>query len=162
MTYPGLSPVVASQPTRIADGVALTGILPIFEVMNSHALIPALADLTTGLPLRNAEQALAVNVKGRGIVLITGCGHPTLPKLVARSQAAFDAPVVGVIGGLHLTEVPDSVVQGDIALLQGLNAQVVGLSPHDSDPPVIERFRAAFPAVYQEVMVGQPIRLTGH
>lgn len=160
MTYPGLNPIVASQPTKIADGVALTGVLPIVEVMNSHALVPALADMTTGLPLRNAEQALAINVSGYGIILITGCGHPTLPRLVARSQAAFDKPVVGVIGGLHLTEVPDAMVQGDVDLLKGLSAQLVGLSPHDSDSVVIDRFRAAFPVTYRDVMVGRPIRLS--
>ncbi len=114
MSYPGLSPIIVSKPVKITQGVASTGIFPIFEVMNSHATFPALADLTTGLPLRNSEQALAINVKGRGIVLITGCGHPTLPKLVARSQVAFDAPVVGVIGGLHLTDVSEQVVKSDI------------------------------------------------
>lgn len=159
MSYPGMNPVVASQPTKIAEGVALTGIFPFAEVMNSSALFPALADLTTGLPLRNTEQALAVNVDGRGVVLITGCGHPTLPNLVARSQAAFDAPVIGVIGGLHLAGAPDKVVETDINVLKHLNVQLVGLSPHDSDAGVIERFRKAFPSVYQDVMVGRMISL---
>lgn len=161
MTYPGLSPITASRPMKIADGVASIGSMPFAEVMNSRALIPFLADATTGLPLRNTEQALAVNVSGRGVVIITGCGHPTLPKLVARAQAVFKEPLIGVIGGLHLTGAPISVVQGDIDMLKGLNAQVVGLSPHDSDAGVIERFRAAFPAAYQDVTVGRAIWVAG-
>ncbi len=161
MTYPGLSLITASRPMKIAKGVASTGSLPFAEVMNSSALIPFLADATTGLPLRNTEQALVVNVSGRGIVIITGCGHPTVPKLVARAQAVFKEPVIGVIGGLHLAGAPAAVVQTDIDLLKRLNAQLVGLSPHDSDAGVIERFRAAFPASYQDVMVGRAFRLAG-
>ena len=47
------------------------------------------------------EQALAVNVEGKGIVLIIGCGHQTLERAVARTETLFDAPLYGVIGGLH-------------------------------------------------------------
>jgi 7,8-dihydropterin-6-yl-methyl-4-(beta-D-ribofuranosyl)aminobenzene 5'-phosphate synthase len=148
MTYPDLSPLVVGQPIKIAEGVASIGILPFTEVMD-----------TAGLPTRNTEQALAVNVAGRGVVLVVGCGHPGLPKLVARTQAAFAEPVVGVVGGLHLTGASDTIVQGDVALLQGLHAHLVGLSPHDSDASVIERFRTALPAVYRDVMVGRAIRL---
>ena len=148
MSYPGLTPVIADQPARIAEGVATIGTLPFVEVIN----LP-------GVPVRNTEQALVVNVASRGIVLITGCGHPTLPRLVARAQAVFAEPVVGVIGGLHLTGAPAAEVQADIDLLKGLQAQLVGLSPHDSDTQVINTFRQAFPGAYQEVSVGKPIRL---
>lgn len=158
MTYPGLVPVVASQPTKIGRGVALTGVMPFAEIMNNGALIPILADVTTGLPIVNYEQALAVYVEGRGIVLITGCGHPTVPRLVARAQAAFSAPVTGIVGGLHLGGAPSDVVESDIHLLKNLNVQLVGLSPHDSDLTTIGRFRGAFRDAYKEVEVGRIIR----
>ena len=47
------------------------------------------------------EQALVVHVAGQGLVLITGCGHPTLERLVIRAESLYDLPVVGVVGGLH-------------------------------------------------------------
>ena len=47
------------------------------------------------------EQALAVNVEGKGLVLIIGCGHQTLERVVARTEALFDIPLYGVVGGLH-------------------------------------------------------------
>lgn len=147
MTYSGLAPVVATEPVKLADGVALIGTLPFLEVID----LP-------GVPLRNTEQALAVNVAGKGIVLITGCGHPTLPVLVARAKAVFGQPVVGVIGGLHLAGAPAETVQADIQLLKSLSAQLVGLSPHDSSPVELGAFRQAFPGVYQDVKVGRPIR----
>jgi 7,8-dihydropterin-6-yl-methyl-4-(beta-D-ribofuranosyl)aminobenzene 5'-phosphate synthase len=148
MNYHGITPVVSACPTKIAERVAVIGTLPFAEVMGD-----------AGLPDRNFEQALAVNVAGRGVILIVGCGHPGVPKLVERAQAALGQPVVGVIGGLHLQGASEAVIQCDIDLLRSLDAQVVGLSPHDSDAAVIEQFRRAFPAAYQDVMVGQTIRL---
>jgi hypothetical protein len=43
--------------------------------------------------------------------------------------------------------------------VQALNPQLVAVSPHDSSPDALQAFRAAFPAVYQDIKVGQPIIL---
>ena len=139
-----LSPVVSSSPTKIAEGVAVIGTLPFAETMGDP-----------GLPDRNWEQALAVNVAGRGVILIIGCGHPGVPRLVERAQAALGQPIAGVIGGLHLQGAPEAVISHDIDLLRRLDVQAVGVSPHDSDAAVIDRFRRAFPAAYRDVMVGR-------
>lgn len=148
MNYPGINPVVSACPAKIAEGVAIVGTLPFAEIMGN-----------AGLPDRNFEQALAVNVAGRGVILIVGCGHPGVPRLVERAQAALGQPVVGVIGGLHLKGASEAVIQYDIDLFRRLDVQVVGLSPHDTDATVIERFRRAFPAAYRDVTVGQTIGL---
>jgi len=49
-----------------------------------------------------AEQALGVNVRGRGLVLVTGCGHPQIERMLAAAERVVEAPVYAVIGGLHL------------------------------------------------------------
>lgn len=108
---------------------------------------------------RNAEQVLAVNVAGQGIVIVTGCGHQNLPKLLAQTQALFAEPVIGIVGGLHYENADAQAVQPYIQMLQELQPQLVALSPHDSGEPARQAFRAAFPAVYQEVQVGRPITL---
>jgi len=81
----------AAGPQYLAEhGVsAVIGTLPFAEVMDDP-----------GLPDRNFEQALAVNVAGRGVILVVGCGHPGVPKLVERARAALGRPIAGVIGGL--------------------------------------------------------------
>ncbi|MFH0851002.1 MAG: MBL fold metallo-hydrolase [Candidatus Bathyarchaeota archaeon] len=63
MTYPGLKPVYARDPLVIGAGVASTG-----TIANSLYF--------WGF---TEEQSLAVNVEGKGIVLIVGCGHDTSP-----------------------------------------------------------------------------------
>jgi 7,8-dihydropterin-6-yl-methyl-4-(beta-D-ribofuranosyl)aminobenzene 5'-phosphate synthase len=85
MIYPGLSPVHARDPIVIGEGVASTG-----TIANSMYL--------RGF---TEEHSLAVNVDGRGVVLIVGCGHHTVPKLIERARALFDEPIYGIFGGLH-------------------------------------------------------------
>ncbi len=85
MIYPGLSPIYSKNPTVIANGVATTGIIPNQDFISGWV----------------QEQSIAINVEGKGIVLIIGCGHQTLPKILARAQALFKEPIYGVIGGLH-------------------------------------------------------------
>jgi len=70
MTYPGLKPICTENPTIIGKGVATIGTIPsqLFLFGFTH------------------EQALAVNVEGKGIVLIVGCGHQTLPKILKRAR----------------------------------------------------------------------------
>jgi len=65
MTYPGINPKHTPKPTKISKGVATIGVIhkPIF--------------------LNNiAEQALAINVKGKGIVVISSCGHQSIKRIL--------------------------------------------------------------------------------
>jgi 7,8-dihydropterin-6-yl-methyl-4-(beta-D-ribofuranosyl)aminobenzene 5'-phosphate synthase len=100
---------------------------------------------------------LAVNVAGRGLALITGCGHPSLERIVARAEALFDRPVVGVIGGLHYEGMAAAELAPHIDFLAAREPAIVALSPHDSDALAIDAFRRAFPAAYRSLEVGQPI-----
>jgi 7,8-dihydropterin-6-yl-methyl-4-(beta-D-ribofuranosyl)aminobenzene 5'-phosphate synthase len=147
ISYPGLDPIIVIQPQRIAPAIATLGTIPFAEVWQV-ALFRA----------RNTEQALAVNVAGRGVVIITGCGHQTLPKLLARAQALFDEPVAAIVGGLHFEGASAQEMEPYIRLLQGLNPQLIALSPHDSGEVARQALRAAFPEIYQDVRVGQPIQ----
>jgi 7,8-dihydropterin-6-yl-methyl-4-(beta-D-ribofuranosyl)aminobenzene 5'-phosphate synthase len=149
LTYPGLSVTVAAQPTVITEAVATTGAIDFVEVF----------PLSLWRTVR-AEQALAVNVEGKGIVLIFGCGHPGLERMVARAQAIFDAPIIGIVGGLHYAGKAADDLRPSIAFVQQLHPQLVAISPHDSSAAAIQSFRDAFPGAYQDVSVGQPIRLS--
>lgn len=47
------------------------------------------------------EQALVL-ATGRGLVIITGCAHPGVDRIVARAQELSDRPIYLVLGGFHL------------------------------------------------------------
>jgi 7,8-dihydropterin-6-yl-methyl-4-(beta-D-ribofuranosyl)aminobenzene 5'-phosphate synthase len=135
------------QPFVIAQGVGSLGVLPFPELFPLSLIQP-----------RGSEQSLVVNVEGRGLVLITGCGHPTLENMVARAEAAFGLPVVGVVGGLHYIDFSAEDAQAPIQFLADRQPQLVALSPHDSTPQAIAAFQAAFPDAYQPIRVGEAIQ----
>ncbi len=128
------------------------------------------------------EQSLAVNVEGKGIELVIGCGHSTLQRIVDRAEMLFDEPIYGVVGGLHYPvtasrevkfglplqrifgtgkwpwdPISRQDVETAIAYLQRRRPQLVALSPHDSCDWSIEAFRSAFGAAYRDVRVGKEI-----
>jgi 7,8-dihydropterin-6-yl-methyl-4-(beta-D-ribofuranosyl)aminobenzene 5'-phosphate synthase len=139
--------VHATIPTLPSPDVATTGVISYPEVWPLALRDP-----------KGHEQALVVHVAGQGLVLITGCGHPTLEKLVERAESLYDAPIVGVVGGLHYEGQTTAEVAAHIEFLGSRNPQLVALSPHDSSEEAIEAFQMAFPQVYQDIAVGQPIQ----
>lgn len=138
---------VATEPRVLAPGVATMGRMGFVQPM----------PFTLWAPL-NYEQVLAVNVAGKGIVLITGCGHPSLERIVERAELLFDEPVVGIVGGLHYAAREVEELTPHIAFLAEREPALVALSPHDSGPAHIGAFREAFPEAYHDVRVGEAIQ----
>ncbi len=166
MTHPTASIKVIDAPQSIAPGVASIG--PIPRQLFFLGWTP--------------EQALAINVEGKGLVLVIGCGHPTLPRLIERVEALFDEPLYGVVGGLHYpvtgartvklgipmqrivgtgkwpwNPISKQEVQSNIAYLQRRNPRLVALSPHDSCDWSLQAFREVFGMAYQDIQVGKEI-----
>ena len=164
MTYPGLQPIHAPKPVKICEGVGTTGVIPgpLF-----------FSDI--------GEQALLVNVKGKGIVAISGCGHQTMGKLVKRTELLFDEPIYGILGGFHLPistgrnigviyqylvtgHLPwDPLIRGDIEdhvkMLKQTGVKIVGISAHDSCDESIAIFREAYMENYRDIIVGRKISI---
>jgi len=168
MTYPGLEPIYSMKPIRLAKGIATIG-----TITNQLFFLG-----------RIEEQALAVNVSGKGIVLVAGCGHQTLSRILDRAEALFDQPIYGLVGGLHYAvtgsrgswrgiEVHRYVGTGrlpwkpytlddlrhNIDILKARKPQLVGLSPHDSCDFAIAEFHEAFGDAYRYVEVGTKISI---
>ena len=166
MSYPNSNPICTEKPTAIGKGIASTGTIP------NHLFF-------LGWTL---EQSLALNVEGKGIVLIVGCGHQTLPKILQSAERLFEEPLLGLVGGLHypVTSGRDKIlgipieryvgtgkppwrpvtmeeVQLNIALLKSKHPALVALSAHDSCDASLAAFRDAFGKAYRDIRVGEPI-----
>lgn len=48
------------------------------------------------------EQALVAHLRDRGLVVITGCGHPTIEIILEMVNHLSDEPIYAIAGGLHL------------------------------------------------------------
>jgi 7,8-dihydropterin-6-yl-methyl-4-(beta-D-ribofuranosyl)aminobenzene 5'-phosphate synthase len=81
----GFEPRVVEAPELLAAGFASTG------------------PLTRGLFFLGPchEQALVARIKGKGLVVVTGCGHPGIEVILEMVGRLSDEPVHAVAGGLH-------------------------------------------------------------
>lgn len=167
---PSLTDVrVTQKPTKLFEGIYTIGNIP------RHLFLMGYIE----------EQALAYNLKDKGIVLIVGCGHQTVQKIIERTRKLFDLPIYAVIGGLHFPifknqkktpfALAQFVVGNDYApwqkalnekdvldaikTLKDADVQYVGLSPHDSSTWSIQQFKNAFGEKYIDVKVGKTISL---
>lgn len=164
MTYPELKPTYSRKPIKIAEGVTTIGVIPCPLFFTYFG-----------------EQALAINVKDKGIVIISGCGHQTIEKLVLRSEVLFNEPIYGLLGGFHLPvsegrnigEIYKYYITGrlpwdpltlediqkDIDFLMNHEIKILGVSSHDSCDESINAFKKAFKNNYYDITVGQNITL---
>jgi 7,8-dihydropterin-6-yl-methyl-4-(beta-D-ribofuranosyl)aminobenzene 5'-phosphate synthase len=147
MAFNGTTPQLAIGPLVIAPGVATLGRQPFNELFPMSIFDPLAY-----------EQSLVVNVSGQGLVIITGCGHPTIERIVERAEALFDLPVIGVVGGLHYGTAAPAELQPHIDFLAERSLALVALSPHDSGPAAREAFANAFPDAAQPIQVGREIQ----
>jgi 7,8-dihydropterin-6-yl-methyl-4-(beta-D-ribofuranosyl)aminobenzene 5'-phosphate synthase len=144
------------------------------------AVLPPLPRMLFWLGLV-AEQALVVNVRVFGLVLVTGCGHPPIDRMLGVTEQVLDVPIRAVVGGLHLPVhpigtplIPQAVLglQGwpwqpigerDVAAvideISERGPRIVALSSHDSTPWTYDAFARAFGERYRTVRVGEELRI---
>jgi 7,8-dihydropterin-6-yl-methyl-4-(beta-D-ribofuranosyl)aminobenzene 5'-phosphate synthase len=128
-----------------------------------------------------AEQALVVNVRGFGLLLLTGCGHPQIERILGVTEHVLDVPIRGVVGGLHLPVhplgtplVPQAVLgspnwpwrpisERDAGhVLDEITArgpELVALSSHDSTLWAYGAFAGRFGDRYRTLRVGEELRV---
>jgi len=147
MTYSSATIIHSPEPTLVGADIATTGVIPFEEVFPLSLADP-----------KEYEQALVIHVDGQGLVLITGCGHPTLEKLVSRAEELFGGQVIGVAGGLHYEKVSSEDLQLHIQFLGSRQPKLIALSPHDSSPEALQAFQSAFPDAYRAVRVGKVLQ----
>ncbi len=172
MNHPTAKIHHVKEPTVIANGIASIGSIrnPLFFFEEVF------------------EQSLAINIEGKGILIIVGCGHQGIQKIIDRVEALFDTPIYGIIGGLHLPipEFPgDDITWSGLPIfkfivtrrppwepwhksdrdytldyLKARNPKLVALSPHDSSMESINAFKDTFKEAYIDLKVGKSIKIS--
>ena len=149
--------IFSHDPIKICKGVYTTGIIRVPMFFNS-----------------TQEQGLVFNVKGKGIIIVTGCGHQTVEKLLQRCDRLSNEPIYGILGGLHFPIYGDSErymsyfitgllpwekftlkdVTQKIELIKKRHLNLIGISTHDSGDKTIEAFKKAFSNEYKDLRIG--------
>ncbi len=81
----GFESEIIKKPRLLGCGIATTGPLARSLFFLGHT----------------EEQALVINLKGKGLVVFTGCGHPSIETIIKMVRKISDKPIYAIGGGLH-------------------------------------------------------------
>lgn len=108
LTAEGFEVIERSQPSLLVDGsVLITG--EVDRTTEFERGMPAAHEAHTAGdwrhdPLVIDDQALVVHLKGRGLVVLTGCGHAGVINIVRHAQRLTGIDRLhGLVGGFHLS-----------------------------------------------------------
>ncbi|MEA3439960.1 MAG: MBL fold metallo-hydrolase [Chloroflexota bacterium] len=153
--------MLASSSAALKNRVA--SFTDVIEVTESIEIIPGI--YSTGKVISTPpEQGLAIQTES-GIVIITGCAHPGISRMVHRGRSAVQpgsevvyGPVALVIGGYHMAHASSDQVERVIADLRSLG--VVKVCPtHCTGDTAIAMFAEAFGDDYIQGGAGQVINI---
>jgi len=98
-------PFVCSKPVRVMEGMMSTGRMGNWMGWTN-------------------EHSLLINLRGRGLVILTGCSHPGIMNIIkhAKRVSGIDK-VYGVIGGFHISGVNEGIRVAEF--LRGLGVRLV-------------------------------------
>lgn len=95
----------APKPCFLPDAAEAEGFVT--RVIKKPEVLPS-GIATTGPLARSLfifgyteEQALVARIKGKGLVVFTGCGHPTIEVILKMVGRLSDEPIHAIGGGLH-------------------------------------------------------------
>lgn len=72
------------------------------------------------------ERFVAVNVKGKGLVVLTACSHAGVINVLKHAKASFpDIPLYAVAGGLHLSGTNERIIGETVAAMRDFNLSVI-------------------------------------
>ncbi|MBM4273575.1 MAG: MBL fold metallo-hydrolase [Deltaproteobacteria bacterium] len=107
------------------------------------------------------EQALVMNVEGRGLVVVGGCSHPGIVNMVTYAQKITGVrQVAAIIGGFHLTAGGDDLIRNTIAGLKEINPELI-VAGHCTGFRALTKLAAAFPDNFMVSCVGTRVMIVG-
>jgi len=158
---PGLKPgLIEGTGNRVIDGTS--PVLLASDYLLALGEIPMVNDFEKGMPTayyeKNGEvikdwirddKGIVLNVKNRGLVIITGCGHSGIINTVthAREITGTDQ-VYCIMGGFHLTgNIDEAVIKRTIEEFKKFDADII-VPCHCTGLNAAEQFKHAFPSEF--------------
>jgi len=124
--------------TQIMPHIYLTGEMPTYYGNN---------------PL--SEESLIIGAEP-GLIIITGCSHPGIIKIIEKVKKNLPEPVYLVMGGFHLMDKDERVVDMIIKRFRELEVKKVGPT-HCTGDKAIEMFKREYKENFMEVGAGKTI-----
>lgn len=131
----GLEPVLVKEPAMICKNMYTSG--------EFEGQIP--------------EHCLVMNIK-KGLVVMTGCSHPGIVKMLKEIKEMFNKDIYMVFGGFHLMQKSEKEMDAIIAEMKALGVVKCGAT-HCTGDKQIQMFKDSFGKDYFELGVGNTITI---
>jgi len=123
----GLKVVEVKTPVEIIPGAYFTGNV---ERVTAYETMPTNLKVKNGDKVENdmfpGEQGLFFNIKGKGLVVLSGCAHRGIVNTVKQAQKVSGVDKVHmVMGGFHLISAKPEVIQNTVADIKAMNPDYV-------------------------------------
>ena len=114
-------------PTPIVQGAYLTGKV---EQVTDYENVPPIFVAKKGDQFVQedfiGEQAIVLNVKGKGLVVLSGCAHRGIVNTVKHAQKMTGIEKVhAIVGGFHLTGAKPEIIQKTIADIKTIRPEYI-------------------------------------
>jgi len=129
----GLEPVLVKEPAMICKNMYTSG--------EFEGQIP--------------EHCLVMNIK-KGLVVMTGCSHPGIVRMLKEIKEMFNKDIYMVFGGFHLMQKSEKEMDAIIAEMKALGVVKCGAT-HCTGDKQIQMFKDSFGKDYFELGVGNTI-----
>ena len=119
--------ILIKEPLRIMDGVFTTGEIERktdFELFGKDRYVIENGSKITDTSLDDIS--LAINIKGKGLLIVTGCSHSGIINIVNQvSKISGMDNVFGILGGMHLIESSPEIIDKTITNLANKNIKFI-------------------------------------
>jgi 7,8-dihydropterin-6-yl-methyl-4-(beta-D-ribofuranosyl)aminobenzene 5'-phosphate synthase len=108
------------------------------------------------------DQALILNVRNRGLVIVSGCSHAGVVNVVLHAQhLAGEARIAGLVGGLHLTGgLFEARIAPTVDALRAAEIERI-LPAHCSGWKAVHAVARAMPEAFVQSAVGTTVTFEG-
>jgi 7,8-dihydropterin-6-yl-methyl-4-(beta-D-ribofuranosyl)aminobenzene 5'-phosphate synthase len=148
--------VLSERPYQLAPGIWTTGAIPrrSFETLGVSPFLYYRAGNTFIKDQMEDDQALVINIRGKGLVVLSGCAHSGIVNTVnyARDLSGVDR-VFAIIGGFHLARAADNIIQRTISELDMFKPQIISPA-HCSGFKTTMQLAEQMPYAFTQALVG--------
>lgn len=151
----GITPIVylpASFPSSFKDTVR--GRTVLVEVKDAMEILPGI-HVTGQVRSSVVEQGLVVETD-EGAVLVTGCAHPGIVRMVQRAQETVPGRLALAMGGFHLVEADSATIASIVADFRQMCVQRVSAT-HCTGDAAIRIFAEEYGSDFVQGGVGQVV-----
>ncbi|MEM3695026.1 MAG: MBL fold metallo-hydrolase [Candidatus Bathyarchaeia archaeon] len=151
-------PILTREAVKIAEGLMTTGEV---ERVNDYEKPEGFLTFKNGRLVEDAlvdDQALIVNLKGKGLVILTGCAHSGVVNTICHAQKITEIEkIYAVLGGFHLINATSKRLHKTIETLKDLSPEFLGPC-HCTGKRAIRWLAEAFGSKCRQIKTGDVIR----